>query len=39
MKTKNTMIQNLWDAKLSSSKREAIIIAVQSYLRKQINKI
>ena len=33
MKTKNTM--SLWDAKINSSKREAIIIAIQSYLRKQ----
>ena len=32
MKTKNTM--SLWDAKINSSKREAIIIAIQSYLRK-----
>ena len=38
-KKKNTMIQNLWDTKISSSKREAIIIAIQSYLRKQTNKI
>ena len=32
MKTKNTM--SLWDAKINSSKLEAIIIAIQSYLRK-----